>query len=405
MVDVATLSSTNRGLSETGASLPILAVGRFIRGLRGENTTSCKSFLKQPVTLCFVSFFLIGYRSRVGKTRALVAPVKYLMLKLGKSSVLMLLWSLSTALAAAPVGYSINSDSPLPSPYSDALYEIDLGVAGSDRHIAQLSTLYLDVEGLAFAPDEKLYALDDETLTILELVPGTNAVQVISERAILNLPSKRDNDFGMTFDCDGTLFVSSIKQKTLYSLDLLTGQLTPIGALGANISALAAWGNPTELYGLGNGLRNSGNDIYVEDAPNLYRIDASTGATSLIGELGDLALPYTEGGLDFDETGQLWAITDRQFPVYQPSQVLRLDKTTGRAMEARTLREGGFESLAIAPPGGCTQQDDSPPLDAPPVDPPAGANQYKGVPALSPIGLALASLLVLLTGLLATRRF
>lgn len=353
---------------------------------------------KGAVTLCFRYFFLVGFPSRVEKTRALFALVKNPMLKLGKTYLLILLASLPVTLAAAPVGYSINSDSPASDPYADALYEIDLG-AGSDRHIAQLDPRFLDVEGLAFAPDGKLYALDDNTLTILELVPGTNAVQIISERAILDLPSTRDNDFGMAFGCDGTLFVSSIKQKTLYRLEL-TGQLTPIGALGANISALAAWGNPSELYGLGNGLRNQGNDVYVTDAPNLYRIDAKTGATVLVGALGGLAQPYTEGGLDFDGSGQLWAITDRQFPDYQPSEVLKIDKTSGRAVEARTLREGGFESLAIAPPGGCTAF-----TEPPPVEPPAGTADYRGVPALSPVGLALASLLVLLTGLLAARRF
>jgi len=301
------------------------------------------------------------------------------------------------------MAFSINSDSASPDPYSDSLYEIDLG-AGSDRHIAQLDPRYLDVEGLAFAPDGKLYALDDDKLKILELIPGTNAVQVISERSIQNLPSAGQNDFGMTFACDGTLYISSVRENTLYRLEL-TGTLTPIGTLGANISALAAWGNPTELYGLGNGLSNQGNDVFVEDAPNLYRIDITTGAAGFIGELGGLALPYTEGGLDFDETGQLWAITDRQSPDYQPSQVLKVSKESGLAVDAKSLREVGFESLAIAPPGGCVPAIDPPAVDPPPTNPPVDAANYRSVPALGPFGLALASVLLLLTGLLATRRF
>jgi outer membrane protein assembly factor BamB len=317
------------------------------------------------------------------------------MKKLGKTSLILLLTSFSATLAAAPMAFSINSDSASPDPYSDSLYEIDLD-GGSDKYIAQLDPRYLDVEGLAFAPDGKLYALDDDKLKILELVPGTQAVQVIGEKSIQNLPSTRDNDFGMTFACDGTLYITSVKQKSLYRLEL-TGALTLIGELGVNISALAAWGNnPTELYGLGNGLRNQGNDTFVEDVPNLYRIDVDTGDVEKIGALGDLALPYTEGGLDFDKSGQLWAITDRQFPDYDPSQVMKLDKATGLASEVKTLKEYGFESLAIAPPGGCSPLDDAPPVDA--------AN-YRSVPALGPFGLALASGLLLLTGLLATRRF
>ena len=54
--------------------------------------------------------------------------------------------------------------------------------------------------------------------------------------------------------------------------------------MGVNISALAAYGNPVRLYGLGNGTA-SGDEVAV-DSPNLYEIDISTGAATLIGPLG-----------------------------------------------------------------------------------------------------------------------
>jgi hypothetical protein len=116
-----------------------------------------------------------------------------------------------------------------------------------------------------------------------------------------------------------------------------------------------------------------------------------------------LAEPYNEGGLDFDASGQLWAITDRRIPNELGSQVLEIDinRTSDMVVDAKTLEGIGFESLAVASPAGCLPLGDTPP----PVPPPADEQQYRGVPALSPLGLVLASLLLLVTGLAASRRF
>jgi hypothetical protein len=108
---------------------------------------------------------------------------------------------------------------------------------------------------------------------------------------------------------------------------------------------------------------------------------------------------YTEGGLDFDDTGQLWAITDRRLPDDQPSQLFRIDLDSGAASDSKVLSEVGFESLAIAPPAGC-----DPDVEPPPPPPRPVNTQTIGVPSLGPVGLALAALLLLATGLLAVRR-
>jgi len=321
------------------------------------------------------------------------------MLKLAKTTLFSVLLSLSLTLAADPVGYSINSDSGSTEPIPDSLYLIDLG-GGKETRIGQLDPRFGDVEGLAFDPDGKLYALDDEKLRIFELDKISGKMVELTQKGITGLPIGGGNDFGMTFACDYTLYVSSIAEHALYRLSL-SGQATRIGSLDANISALAAWGNSTELYGLGNGLREVSNNVFEKDVPNLYRIDPATGATTFVGELGDAALPYTEGGLDFDASGQLWAITDRRIPDNQPSQVMKIDKDTGAASAVITLQEVGFESLAIAPPGGCTLIDDG----APPVtDPGQGSSQVRSVPALGRLGLTVTVMLMLLAGLVAVRR-
>jgi hypothetical protein len=318
------------------------------------------------------------------------------MSKLGNSLLVLLL---TLASASLPAAYSINSDSG--NVNEDSLYQIGLD-SGVANRVASLSPVKLDVEGLAFAPSGVLYAIDDETLTLFPLNPSTALVDTASEVLLSGLPQRKGNDFGMTFACDGTLYITSVSEKALYQVDLSSGVATRIGQLGANISGIAAHGDPTRLYGLGNGLRSTTGDNVEEDAPNLYLINTRTGATSLVGPLGmgTQIDRYTEGGLDFDANGQLWAITDRRIPDNQPSQLFRIDLATGAASGKRVLSEIGFESLAIAPPAGCDPDIEPPP---PPPALPLEAVTF-GVPSLGPIGLAVAALLLLATGLLAVRR-
>lgn len=266
-----------------------------------------------------------------------------------------LMFTLLTAacgsLSAAPMGYSINSDSG--SVNSDGLYQIDLATGTEIQRIGtvkSVGTPRLDVEGLAFAPGGTLYGIDDDQLTLFPISLTTARIDDTRERSISGLPRGGQNDFGMTFDCDGDLYITSVINGSLYQLDL-DGNTTlqgSEGSLGVNISALAAYGSPTRLYGLGNGLVSEG----VKDTPNLYEIDITSGTANLIGALGPAAKDYFEGGLAFDDAGQLWAITDRR-PLLAPSQVMRINTTTGAASDVRDTTEQGFESLAISEPRGC----------------------------------------------------
>lgn len=314
------------------------------------------------------------------------------------TTLIVLLASISASVLAAPVGYSINSDSP--SGNADSLYRIDLGT-GAETRIAAISPPKIDVEGLAFAPDWTLYAVDDETRSLFPLDPTTALIDTQSEAFIASLPSGGQNDFGMTFACDGNLYVTSITKGSLYRL-ALDGATTLIGSEGSlnpvKISAIAAWGNPVQLYGLGSGANSEGQT----ETPNLYKIDLATGSAIEIGPLGGQAGPYLQGGLSFDDSGELWAITEgAQFD--WPSQVMKIDTGTGTASAVKTLVEEGFESLAIAPPGGCDPGVEPPP--PPPPPPPQQIDDVRSVPTVGHIGLAITSILLLLTGLLAVRRF
>ena len=282
---------------------------------------------------------------RVKLTRLGSAPMQ----KLIRTLMLTFLTAASATLSAAPVGYSINSDSP--SEDSDGLYRIDLETGQTIERIGTVQTTsfqkFLDVEGLAFDANGRLWGIDDEKLQLFPIDLDNSAQVGSADTIAITGLTAQNNDFGMTFACDDNLYITSIKESYLYKVNE-SGVATPIGPLGANISALASKGEPVELYGLSNGTEGEG----ASGPPKLYRIDIETGAATEISLNGLDVAAYTEGGMAFDDSGQLWAITDRATQL-QPSQVMKLNTTTGTASDVLDTDLEGLESLAITPPRGC----------------------------------------------------
>ena len=298
---------------------------------------------------------------------------------------------------SAPMAYSVNADSIT----GDDLYLIDLAT-GVDEYKGKLDTgveLLTDTEGLAFSPgsDDSLWGIDDPLEILFPIDVSNGSVDYREEIQLPPLPPGPDNkliggnDFGMTFACDSTLFFTSVKSQSLFRSEP-EGSITmvgEVGALGVNISAIAAIGSPTRLYGLGNGLLESGET----DAPNLYSIDISTGVASIIGPLSSTnEFRYNEAGMAFDSEGGLWAITDRSQVNSQKSQILSIDVATGKGtLVAETLNEIGYESLAIAPPTNC---DSGVPVDS----------DYESIPSLNLVGRFSTVLVLMLAGILFLRR-
>jgi hypothetical protein len=300
---------------------------------------------------------------------------------------------------AAPMAYSVNSDSV----NGDSLYLIDL-TTGADQFRGKLDAgiaFRTDTEGLAFSPagpdnPSRLWGIDDAS-EILFPIAGNGSIDYREDIQLPPFPAGPDgeliggSDFGMTFACDSTLFFTSVKSQTLFRRDS-QGNVTTVGSVGSlrvNISAIAAIGNPTKLYGLGNGLFENGST----DSPRLYSIDLSSGVASPIGRLSDEdAFKYNEAGLAFDSEGGLWAITDRSQINNQKSQILSINVVTGTAtLVAETLNEVGYESLAISPPANCSVQ--------------AGLNgELAKIPTLSLAGRLSAILVLMLAGMLILHR-
>jgi len=314
--------------------------------------------------------------------------------------VLLMLVALFTISAnAAPVALSVNSDSGNLST-QDSLYQIDLAT-GIETRLGELRTgkpddTRIDTEGLAMAPDGTLWGVDDESRTLFEINAG-GFVQS-PEIPLASFPPQPLNfgghDFGLTFSCDNTLYIVSVQTRTLHNLKLDGSSeiIGASGALGQNISAIAAFSNPTLLYGLGNGTLKDG----TTDSPNLYSIDVNTGVATMIGPLGPEASDYDQAGMAFDSEGTLWAITDRRTinderAANEPSEILRIDIGTGSATHVWTTTEIGFESLAIAPPAACNTAQAT------------GRNEH-AIPTLSSTGRLLAVFVILLAGMSVLRR-
>jgi hypothetical protein len=117
--------------------------------------------------------------------------------------------------------------------------------------------------------------------------------------------------------------------RTLYELDLVTAQRTPVVTLAAAI------GTPSGLA-----FDPASGTLYAASASNraLYTIDPSIGAVTLIGPFGDPALNMH--GLELDtSTGQLWGASQHDGGIYT------IDRLTGAATLLVTTGLGSFTNL------------------------------------------------------------
>lgn len=275
--------------------------------------------------------------------------------------------SAQAAVWAQPYGYSVNSRSNLGGEDANILWRLDLS-SGMAERIGP--TRFPDIEGLAFTPDGVLYGAPDQDKTLVTVNLNSGFSSAVGGLYFNMAVPLAPMDFGMTSTCDGELLVVSDIQESLFHASRETGRLERIGevgSLGAPITDLASWGG--KLYGIGQGLTGT-SDEFVPDAPNLYRIDRDTATAEFIGSLGQAALPYANAGLAFDEAGNLWAITDRRANgvLDIKSEILKIDLETGVAQKTADADLVGFESLAIAPPGGCDLDGDPEPTVAVPAD-------------------------------------
>lgn len=242
---------------------------------------------------------------------------------------------LPLSVLAAPMGYAINSDA---FENSDHLLRINLA-NGLTEDLGPLDQRFADTEGLAFDAEGTLYAVDDNTDTLITINPENGVANPVGN-VLANLGfSTPSGDYGLSFTCSGQLILTSDQTNQAYYLNLSSGRAAEQSTnLNVGLTGLAAYGD--NLYGVG-----------AEGNENLYKINLETGQANLLGALGTPL--FEDAGLAFDTDGTLWMITDGTIYntklAYEPSKIYTVNLETGQATYVAETA-GGIESLAIAPP-------------------------------------------------------
>ncbi len=195
----------------------------------------------------------------------------------------------------------------------DTLYAFDLTTrnAGAIGPAGSWSgTPLSNVEGLTYSSDgQHLYAVTDTLLKVLMTVDrSTGAASVIGKlggsAGLGDTGQGNFNvlDLGMSFTCDGRLWLSSGATGSLWEVDPLTANATKVGNLGVTVTGLTARGN--ELFGAGS-----------HGDPNLYLINTTTAKATAVGTYGSSVEPITTASPGFEPSGQLWSVLDNVPPL------------------------------------------------------------------------------------------
>lgn len=282
-----------------------------------------------------------------------------------QAAVLAVSAALALPAAAQPLAYAVSFNK---------LYRIDLG-NGQTTLIGE--TGFNDVEGLAMSAGGVLFGIVDSTKTLITIDTGTGRGTAVGNTGLSGQGVGQFDalDFGLAFTCDGRLWASSDTTRKLWQINPANAQATLVGNLGAQITGLGA--SPDGLFGLGS-----------QGDEGVYRIDPENAATTRIGTLAP-NLTFADGGLDFDGSGQLWAILDYRPPDdNRPSDIVRIDLVGGAAtFVANTLPE--MEGLALSPMPACRNTGST------------AAAPYLAVPATGAASRALLSAALVFAGLLA----
>jgi hypothetical protein len=195
----------------------------------------------------------------------------------------------------------------------DTLYAFDL----STRAAAPIGpagtwggTALSNVSGLTFSPDgQHLYAVTDTLLKVLMTIDrSTGAASVIGplggQGGLGETGQGNFNvlDLGLSFTCDGKLWLSSGATGSLWQVNPSNAAVTKVGNLGVTVTGLTARGN--ELFGAGS----HGNS-------SLYTIDTATAKATALGSYGNGIDPITTASPGFDATGQMWSVLDNVPPL------------------------------------------------------------------------------------------
>ena len=256
------------------------------------------------------------------------------------------------AIAADVIGYS---------EAFDTLYRVDFTTLTADE-IGRATVIgaprLANIEGLTASPSGTLYGISDtaSVKTLLRIDPTTGIATSLGALTLTGGDVSVQLDLSLAFTCDGRFWMSS-GTGLFWQIDPNTTAVTFVGNLGAKITGLAAHGNV--LYGIGS----QGNN-------NLYTIDLTTGAATLVGAFGNSAPYITTISAAFDASGDLHAILDFNPPpsgstITQWNDVAQITPASGTLADMGNITASGnsiadlefigMKGLAIIP-SACAAQ-------------------------------------------------
>ncbi len=274
---------------------------------------------------------------------------------------------LATALALLAIGVADQANAQA-SAFMISSEELVVWDLETLDHAPIGATGILGVSGLAASPSGDLYALSYFTDDLWRVDPANGAATLVGP-----LGMNVDVASGLAFDACGGLWM--VSGSSLFGVDPASGTTSLVAVLTSpdeEIVALTARGD--RLLAL----------VAAGPSRQLAWIDPIDGSVERFGSL--VSLPTFQVGLDFDQSGRLWAFFWMDGPIPGPwsSSVVEYDPDTGDAVNVVGMvlpPYGG--NLAITPPGGACPT-------------------VLEVPTLSPLGLVLLSLFIGLAGALRT---
>lgn len=198
--------------------------------------------------------------------------------------------------------------------YSDELVSVNL-IDGSTS-LLEAYNYQLDATGLDFNELEVLYAINDNSDSLIQFNYGLNSYSEVGNLNVYTYqPSFAIKDQNVAY---------MATNGWLYEVNLLSAETTEIGFFGEYETDSLVF-DGVNLYAINSNSR-----------PQLFMINVETGASTLIGDIDPYYLNY-QSGLTIDGFGNLWAADSNGFVMLINKETAAIEYVVGTDSELTSL--------------------------------------------------------------------